>query len=218
MTYQTKSLHSLGGSQAGSSVSRWCTLTLAAMMAIGGTNAGLAQVQPGTAKAAQPAEKKPANPEMKTVGGYQIHSMVELGGRITERSGSLPMWATLINQTTGMRVLGQSLDMHSLNPSKTPFFDTLSSSSFGYGGDPYDVSRLKMTKGRLYDFTGTFRRDRNYFDYNLLVNSLLGPNALDSRAGLAAPFQYRAAQYRYDADVVPSFCRSFPGGIQPRHA
>jgi hypothetical protein len=139
-----------------------------------------AAAKPKTAKAAPAAkEKKPAaEPASKTMGGYQVHSMVELGGRFTEKSGSDAMWATTINQGTGARVLAQSLDMHTLNPSKTPFFDTLSTSSFGYGGDPYDVSRLKVTKGRLYDFTGTFRRDRNYFDYNLLVNSLLGPNAL----------------------------------------
>ena len=83
------------------------------------------------------------------------------------------MWATMVNQGTGMRVLSHSLEMHSLNPSKTPFFNTLTSSSFGYGGDPYDVSYLNLSKGRIYDFAGSFRRDRNYFDYNLLANSLL---------------------------------------------
>ena len=68
--------------------------------------------------------------------------------------------------------------MHSTDTSKTPFFDTLSSSSFGYGGDPYDASYLNFSKGKWYDFAGSFRRSRQYFDYNLLVNSLLGPNQL----------------------------------------
>ena len=79
----------------------------------------------------------------------------------------------MINQTTGARVLGQSLQMHTLDPHKTPFFDRLSTNSFGYGGDPYDVSSLNVSKGRIYDFSGQFRRDRSYFDYNLLANSLL---------------------------------------------
>ena len=92
---------------------------------------------------------------------------------ITQRDGSDAMWATMVNQGTGMRVLNQSLEIHSLNPSKTPFFDTLSTASFGYGGEPNDVSYLKMSKGRFYDFSGSFRRDRNYFDYNLLANSFL---------------------------------------------
>jgi len=83
------------------------------------------------------------------------------------------MWDTLVNQSSGGRVLGQSLELHSVNPSKTPFFDSLSSYSTGYGGDPIDVTRLKISKGRLYDFSGSFRRNREYFDYNLLANSLL---------------------------------------------
>ena len=180
MTKQTISSKCLGGSPAGLNISRLCTLTLAAILATGGTVAGYAQAQPEAAKTVKPVtEKKPVPaPAEKIVGGYQVHQMIELGGRITERSGSSAMWSTMINQTTGMRVLGHSLEMHSVNPSKTPFFDTLSSSSGGYGGDPYDTSYLKISKGRLYDFTGSFRRDRNYFDYNLLANSLLGPNAL----------------------------------------
>ncbi len=180
MTNQTKFFMSLGGSQAGVSVSRFCTLTLAAIVAIGGTIAAPAQDKPEAAKAAKAAEKKaPAkNPAEKIMGGYHVHSMVELCGRIRERSASDAKWSTNVNQSTGMRVLGQEMEMHTVNPSKTPFFDTLSTSSYGYGGDPYDMSMLKATKGRWYDFTGTFRRDRNYFDYNLLANSFLGPNAL----------------------------------------
>ena len=112
------------------------------------------------------------------IGGYQVHSMIDVGGRITEKSGSDAMWATMVNQTTGARILGQSLQMHSLDPFKTPFFDTLTTSSFGYGGDPYDATYLNMSKGKWYNFAGTFRRDRQYFDYNLLANSLLGPNQL----------------------------------------
>ncbi|MDE3188220.1 MAG: hypothetical protein KGM96_11970 [Acidobacteriota bacterium] len=175
MTKQTKSCKSLGGSRAGISLYRLCTLTLVAALAAGAAVLGFAQDQPEAAKPAKKAvETKPASESTrKTVGNYQVHQSVELGGRITQRDGSKAMWATMVNQNTGMRVLNHSLEMHSLDPSKTPFFDTLSSASFGYGGDPYDVSFLKVSKGRWYDFSGTFRRDRNYFDYNLLANSLL---------------------------------------------
>jgi len=132
-----------------------------------GTNAQ----QPAAAQAAKKApETKPATPpDGKTVGNYRVHQMVELGGRIAERSGSIPMWATMVNQTTGFRVLAQSLDMHSMNTSKTPFFDVLTTNSYGYGGDPYNGSYLNASKGRWWDFAGSFRRDRNYFDYNLIV-------------------------------------------------
>jgi hypothetical protein len=173
--------------------SRLCTLTLAALLGSGGAFASQAPEPPNAAqpnaaqanpaqpaapqpaaKAAKPAEKKSETPaDGKVMGGYSVHSMVELGGRFAEKDGSRAMWATMINQTTGARVLGQSLDMHTLNPAKTPFFDSLSTSSFGYGGDPFDVSMFKMSKGRWYDFMGQFRRDRYYYDYNLTPNSLL---------------------------------------------
>ena len=172
---------SLGGSPAGFRFHRFCTLTLVAALAAGGAAFGFAQAAPDAAKPAkQIKEKKPATePAQKIVGGYLVHQTVELGGRIVaNKEGSDAMWSTMVNQSTGLRVISHELEMHSVNPSKTPFFDTLTSSSFGYGGDPYDVSRLNISKGRIYDFAGSFRRDRNYFDYNLLANSLLGPNAL----------------------------------------
>jgi hypothetical protein len=45
--------------------------------------------------------------------------------------------------------------------------------SSGYGGDPYNVTNLRMSKGKLYTFQGLFRRDRQYSDYNLLDNPLV---------------------------------------------
>src|ERR1017187_2840465 len=176
MTNQTKSSRCLGGSPAGVSISRLCTLTLVAALASGTAILGFAQATPDAAKPAKQVTEKPAPaaPAPKVIGGYEVHQAIELGGRITaNKSGSDAMWATMVNQSTGMRVLSHSLEMHSLDPSKTPFFNTLTSSSFGYGGDPNDVSYLNLSKGRIYDFAGSFRRDRNYFDYNLLANSLL---------------------------------------------
>ena len=159
-------------------------------------------VQSETAKPA--AERNPLQePKEKMLGHYSMHSSVELGGVITENDGSRAMWATMVNERTGMRILNQSLELRTMNPSKTPFFDTHSSASVAYGGEPNEVSFLKMSKGKLYDFTGSFRRDRNYFDYNLLANSLLStrkplqPNTgLCSRAGFPASVQLRAPQIR----------------------
>ena len=174
MTNQTNSQKCLGGSPTGISFSRLCTLTLAAILATGGAAAGIAQDQPAAAKPAKPvSENKPEAQANKISHGYLVHQSIEAGGRITNMSGSGAMWNTLVNQGTGGRILGQSLEMHSVNPSKTPFFDSLSASSTGYGGDPYDATYVRISKGRAYDFSGSFRRDRQYFDYNLLANSLL---------------------------------------------
>jgi len=127
MTNQTEIRNSLGGSPAGVVFSRLCTLTLAAILATGGAVAGFAQDKPDAAKPAQPvSEKKPApEPAAKISHGYMIHQSLEVGGRFTTISGSTAMWDTLVNQGSGGRILGQSLEMHSVDPSKTPFFDTL---------------------------------------------------------------------------------------------
>jgi hypothetical protein len=170
----------LGGSPAGLSISRLCTLTLAAILLTGGAAAGYGQAQPDAAKPAKPVSTKPA-PERKpakvageTIShGYLVHQSIEVGGRYTRTSGSTAMWDTLVNQGSGGRILDQSLELHTVDPSKTRFFDNLSTYSTGYGGDPYDVSRLKMNKGRWYNFAGSFRRDRNFFDDNQLASSLL---------------------------------------------
>ena len=181
MTKTTETEKRLSGSPAGTSIPRLSSLTLAAIFVTCGVAASVGQAPPDSAKPAkQVAEKKEqpptAEPAGKTIGGYLVHQEIELGGRIVvDKTGSEPMWATMVNQVSGFRVVEPvSQDMHSLNNhQKRPSFDTLTTSSFGYGGDPYDVSRLNFSKGRWYAFAGSFRRDRQYFDYNLLVNSLL---------------------------------------------
>lgn len=176
MTRQTEFVHSLVGSPAASRRKRMCTLTATAILAIcTATSSFSQQGQTTQSVAARPAAEKkaPPVPKEKTVGTYTMHSSVELGGIVSQRDGSRAMWSTMVNEGTGMRMLNESLELRTTNPSKTPFFDTLTTTSMGYGGEPISVSYLNASKGKFYDFTGSFRRDRNYFDYNLLANSLL---------------------------------------------
>ena len=178
MTRQTEFARGLVGSPAGINISRWCALTLAAILATGGAAAVFGQEPPATPTPATSTVPKPETkteiaPAQKIVHHYEVHQVVELGGNIVSKDGSSAMWATMVNESTGMRVIGQSLTMRSVDKSKTPFFDSLSTNSFGYGGEPIDATYLNMSKGKLYDFAGSFRRGRNYVDYNLLVNSLL---------------------------------------------
>ena len=56
--------------------------------------------------------------------------------------------------------------------------------AIGYGGDPINVTYLNMSKGRLYDFRASYRRYRQYFDYDLLANPLIPP-AVDPVCSLA---------------------------------
>ncbi len=106
--------------------------------------------------------------------GYTVHQSFDLGGHIVSHSGSDATYDTLVNLQSGPRILNQTLEMHVVGKSKYPqFFDDLMENSTGYGGDPNNFTMLRMSKGKLYDFHGYFRRDRQYFDYNLLANPLV---------------------------------------------
>ena len=40
----------------------------------------------------------------------------------------------------------------------------------GFGGDPNNFAKMDFSKSKWYEFSGMFRRDRQYFDYDLLGN------------------------------------------------
>ncbi len=109
--------------------------------------------------------------------GYVIHQSVDFGGHIVTQSGSGAMYDTLVNIQSGPRLLDSSFQMVAVNPAHALLFDRLSSNSFGYGGDPLNGTFMNISKGRIYNFQGSFRRDRQYFDYDLLANPLIPPTS-----------------------------------------
>lgn len=115
------------------------------------------------------AEKGPEQGEVWN--GYEVHQSIEFGGHITDFTGSQALWNTYVNQYSGPRLLNQTLDMRSIGHNGL-LFDELHMSNWGYGGDPNNVSRLSLSKQKWYDFSASFRRDRNFWDYNLLANPL----------------------------------------------
>lgn len=122
--------------------------------------------------------------EGKTWNGYEVRETLEAGGRIANPSGNLGVWDSYVNLYSGPRLLEESIDLHSAT--HTGFlFDDLTFANFGYGGDPNNVSRLQIQKGTLYRFNASFRRDKNFFDYNLLANPL---NPSNSNPNLPVPF------------------------------
>jgi hypothetical protein len=110
-------------------------------------------------------------------GGYRINQTIEFGYRLNEIGGNIDTYDTFLNLGGGVRLFDYSLDMHSINH-QSLFFDELHFSNFGYGGDPNDVSRLRIEKNKWYDFRLLFRRDKNFWDYNLFANPL-NPAALN---------------------------------------
>jgi hypothetical protein len=104
-------------------------------------------------------------------GGYSVQQSVEFGGRIADVNGNNQLYDTLVNLKSGPRLLGQELSVRPLSRGGG-LFDSLYLSSFGFGGDPNDMARLRVEKGKLYNFVGLYRRDENFFDFNLFANPL----------------------------------------------
>lgn len=119
--------------------------------------------------------------------GYTSHQTIDVGGHIVSSTGSTAMYSTLVNQQSGPRVLNQSFDMRAVPGSKHSLVDSLSLISGGFGGDPVAFARMNVSKGKLYDFSGFFRRNRQYFDYNLLGNPNLTPGRSIPIGSTAAP-------------------------------
>ena len=117
------------------------------------------------------AQSGPQSAEGIDSGNYNIRQTIEFGYRSTDASGNLANYNTFVDLNSGVRLFEQSLDVRSLNHSGL-LFDNLSLHSFGYGGDPSDVTRLRVSKNKWYDFRGSFRRDKYPWNYNLLANPL----------------------------------------------
>jgi hypothetical protein len=115
---------------------------------------------------AQDDEEKP-----RTWGNYTVQQSLEFGVHIAGIDGNQATYDTFTNLHTGPRLLGQSLTMTA--PPGTPgFFDSLYMEAFGFGGDPENLARLRVKKAKWYNFVALYRRDKNYFDFNLFANPL----------------------------------------------
>ena len=104
-------------------------------------------------------------------GNYNIKQSIEFGGRFTSTSGDSQAYDTFVNLRQGARLFGFTTEMRSINHHGT-LFDNLYFNNYGYGGDPNDVSRLRMGKNRWYNFNAMFRKDQNAWDYSLQANPL----------------------------------------------
>jgi len=116
------------------------------------------------------------------MGDYNVQQSVEFGYRASYINGNMNTYDTFENLGSGLRLFDYTVDMRSINHNGLAF-DNLSFSNFGYGGDPNDVSRLRIEKNKWYDFRLLFRRDKNFWDYNLFVNPL-NPAALNPAGSL----------------------------------
>ncbi|MGB8799890.1 MAG: hypothetical protein WCC97_04315 [Candidatus Acidiferrales bacterium] len=107
-------------------------------------------------------------------GNYNIKQSIEFGYRFTNVNGSQDTYDTMVNLQQGPRLVGFTTEFRSLDHHGT-FFDDFYFSNFGYGGDPNDVSQIRITKNKWYAFNGMFRQDQNHWNYSLMANPL-NPN------------------------------------------
>jgi hypothetical protein len=120
-------------------------------------------------------------------GNYNIKQSIEFGGRFTNISGNSQVYNSFVNLQQGPRLLGFTMEMTSLNHHGT-LFDRLYFSNFGYGGDPIDFSRLRVSKNQWFNLDAQFRKDQNFWDYSLQANPL-NPTApfVNGPAGYGPP-------------------------------
>jgi hypothetical protein len=119
------------------------------------------------------------SPEGTNSGNYNIRQTIEFGYRNTDISGNQANYGTFVDLNSGVRLFEQSLEVRSLNHAGL-LFDDVSLHSFGYGGDPNNLTRLRVSKNKWYDFNWTFRRDKYPWNYNLLANPLNPTNSAPS--------------------------------------
>src|SRR5208282_4490261 len=134
--------------------------------------------------AASAARAQDSSEESKGINsdGYNIHQTIEFGYRSSNINGNLNTYNTFENLGSGFRLFDFDVQMHSLGNNGL-LFDNLTFSNFGYGGDPNNVSRMHVEKNKWYDFRLLFRRDKNFWDYNLFANPL-NPAALNPAGSL----------------------------------
>ena len=154
------------------------------------------------AQMAAPGTPAPAPEAAASVvpNGYSVHESVDLGGHMVGQSGSGAMYDTMVNMQSGPRMLGETFEMRALPGNKNPVFDALTAFSSGFGGDPNNFAKLDFYKGKMYEFSGLFRRDRQYFDYDLLGNPNIpsGQSIAESPSGSYAWPQLDHSAFMYN--------------------
>ena len=136
----------------------------------------------------------------RNAGPYEMRLSTEFGGRITNYTGNTGTWDSYVNLGSGPRLLEYTIDLHSPNHNGG-LFDDLTFNNFGYGGDPNNVSRLFLQKGKIYTFNANFRRDANIFDYNLLANPLNPTNSNPFVPVLNSPHEFLMTRRMTDLNL-----------------
>jgi len=136
-------------------------------------------------------------------GNYNIKQSVEFGYRFTSIAGNEQTYDTFVNLQQGPRLLDFSTDINSLGHHGT-LFDHFFLRNFGYGGDPNNVSQVRISKNKWYAFNGMFRKDQNHWDYSLLSNPLNAPTLMPNAPANFNPIVNAPINVRNTAVIATS--------------
>ena len=139
--------------------------------------------------------------QMSAPDGYSIHQSVDVGGRFNNTIGSGAMYDSLLNMHSGPRVVTETFEMRALPGKKNTLVDDLHAFGSGFGGDPATIAKLDFSKGKVYDFSALFRRDRKYFDYDLLGN----PNTPSGQSIPIGPSNARTGSFAWPQTTQSPF-------------
>jgi len=92
---------------------------------------------------------------------YNIVNSFETGYRWTSVGGDGEEYKSQVNYDNGVRLLGSSFSMYSRD-GHGKYFDELTLSTVGLGGDPYESATLRIAKNNLYRFDMTWRLNDYY--------------------------------------------------------
>ncbi|HST11738.1 MAG TPA: hypothetical protein VLL05_15285 [Terriglobales bacterium] len=203
----TGTLHFLRGQAAASLVGRSTTMTSYLRIAL--LFSLLLSLSTTVLAQSSAPDAATSTPEVVT-GGYVIHQSIDLGVRISDTTGSLNMYNTLVNLHTGPRVFDQMLSMRSENHQGI-LFDNLLIRSMGWGGDPSNALRFRADKDKWYDFRANFRRDQDFFNYNLVANPLNPTTSVPNVPVGDSPhaFETRRRMSDFDLTLLPQSRLSF---------
>ena len=177
-----------------------CSKSMRVLIAMSLT-AALSGLALGQTPAANGTAQPTSPPEGVESGGYRIHQSIELGYRVNDTTGSGAMYNTLVNQHTGPRIFDQSLSLQSTTH-ESLLFDNMYVNSFGWGGEPSNALRLRLDKNKWYDFRTSFRRDQNYFDYDLLANPLNPATSTPTITVNSSPHLFATTRRLTDIDLT----------------
>ena len=104
-----------------------------------------------------------------TWANYNITQSWELGYRFASIGGDDGKYRSDVNYRNGIRLLGSSLAIHSLD-GKSAWFDEIVLTTSGLGNDPYQSATFRIQKNRLYRYDMLWRSN-DYFNPGLTVAS-----------------------------------------------